>query len=236
MYSKAAIFLLFIVAATRFSAIGQTIKGEVIDMDNKHPVAGVTIENIYTSLGVSTNNEGGFIIAASRDELLEFKKTGFKTVRVRIPKGYVPSYFKIIMEHGLVRMEDMVAANNNRYDYTRDSMRFRELYRHELDFPKLSAAGSIAHPFSAMSGRNREIWQFQETYNYIEQEKYVDKTFNKGLVTKFTGLTGDSLEYYMVKYRPTYDQLRSMNDYSFFTYIKKTVHNYRARTTPRGAQ
>ena len=87
-----------------------------------------------------------------------------------------------------------------------------------------------------MSGRNREIWRFQETYNSTEQEKYVDRTFNAELVTKFTGLTGDSLKYYMVKYRPTYVQLKGMNDYSFFTFIKKTVHSYRARTTPRGAQ
>ena len=236
MYSKGLAILFFLLTALRFPIIAQTIKGEVIDMDDKTPVNGVYIENIYTSLGVSTNKDGAFIIAASKDELLEFKKTGYKTVKVRIPKGYVPSYFKIILEHGITRMDDALTANGNRYDYVKDSIRNRNIYQHELDFPKLSAAGSIAHPFSAMSGRNRDIWRFQETYNSTEQEKYVDRTFNAELVTKFTGLTGDSLKYYMVKYRPTYVQLKGMNDYSFFTFIKKTVHSYRARTTPRGAQ
>ena len=235
MYLRVSILLILFVSASNLPMIAQTIKGEVIDLDSKQPLNEVSIENIYTSLGVTTNTSGGFIIAASGDELLEFKKIGYKSVKVRIPRGYVPSYFKIMMEHGITRI-DGDPIPRNRYDYTEDSAKLHAFYKHELDFPRLSAAGSIAHPFSALSGRNREIWQFQETYNRTEQEKYVDRTFNEELVTKFTGLSGDSLKYYMVKYRPSYDQLRGMNDYSFFTYLKKTVYNYRARFSPRGAQ
>lgn len=236
MYIKAPITFIIMLACACLQAGAQTIKGEVADRDSKHAVGGVAIENIYTSLQVTTNDDGSFNIAASKDQLLEFRKKGYQTVRVRIPNGMVPPYFKILMEHGITKIDDVLASNDNRYDYRQDSLRFHELYKHELDFPKLSAIGSIAHPFSAMSSKNREIWKFQETFSDNEKEKYVDKTFNAKLITKFTGLTGDSLKYYMVRYRPSYDDLRTMNDYSFFTYIKKAAANYRGRSRQRGAQ
>ncbi len=231
-----ALFLLFMVIGCS-PLFAQTIRGEVLDMDEKFPVEGVSIVNIYTSLDISTNMQGAFLIAAASGQLLEFKKQGYKTTRVRIPHGYVPSYFRIIMKRGLPEINNNAYANHsNRYDYKSDSIRFRELYKHELDFPKMSAIDMIAHPFSAMSSKNREIWQFQEEFDDFEKERYVDMTFNKEIIGKVTGLSGDSLNNYMRRYRPTYQQLRTMNDYTFFSYIKNTVHYYRKPNTPRGAQ
>ncbi len=237
MFSKAPLFLFFLFLGLHCSVVGQTIRGEVTDLDSKHAVVGVNIENIYTSLAVTTNSDGSFVIAASGDQLLEFKKTGYKTVRVRVPNGYMPSYFKIIMQHGITNMHEVNEPANNRYVYRSDSLRYHDLYKHELDFPKLSGIGAVAHPFSALSTRNREIWKFQEDYNDFEKEKYIDRTFNAETITKFTGLKGDSLKYFMVRYRPEYEQLRTMNDYTFFNYIKKTAHTYRNRNaSQRGAQ
>ena len=236
MHIKSSITLLLLLAIIGLRTSAQTIKGEVADRDSKRPISGVTIQNIYTQLQVNTNDDGGFIIAATKDQLLEFRKQGYQTVRVRIPNGMIPPYFKILMEHGITRMDNVLAANDNRYNYRDDSLRFHELYKHDIDFQKLSAVGSIAHPFSAMSSKNREIWKFQETFAETEKEKYIDKTFNAALITKFTGLTGDSLKYYMVRYRPSYEELRKMNDYSFFTYIKKTAVIYRGRSRARSAQ
>ena len=216
-------------------AFGQSIKGEVVDRDSHQPMKGVSITNIHTSLDVTTGDNGAFNIAATRDQLLEFSKPGYKPARVRIPKGYVPSYFRIILERGFVKAEELLASNN-RYDYRADSLRYRELYKHELDFEKLSAVGTISHPFSALSKKNREIWRFQADYDAFEKEKYIDRTFNAGLVTKITGLQGDSLTRYMVRYRPDYDELRNMIDYTFFNYIKRTVHSYRNPNMPRTSQ
>lgn len=235
MHIKVIVASLFIVFAFILPASGQQIKGEVVDMDKKQPVGGVSIENLYTALTISTASDGSFAIDATKDQLLEFKKPGFKTVRVRIPKGNIPSYFKIIMEHGFTAPEE-VLASANRYDRHRDSIRYREVYKHELDFARLSTLGKIQHPFSAMSKRNKEIWKFQEDYDYYEKEKYVDKTFTKELITKVTGLTGDSLNRYMTQYRPSYEQLRGMSDYAFFNFIKYTVNNYRSPQKSRGAQ
>ena len=226
-----ALCLLFYINQT---LIAQTIRGEVVDKETKRPIENVSIENIHSSKSMITDSTGTFLISAAKGELIEFKKSGYKIERVRIPMGYLPAYFKIILQRGVANVP--YVTHNNRYDYHDDSIRFYELYKHELEFPKLSGIEMIASPFSALSKKNREIWQFQEDYTYYEQEKYIDKTFNEALITKFTGLAGDSLRNYMRRNRPSFEQLKSMNDYSFYTYIKQSVYKYRHLTMPRGAQ
>lgn len=216
-----------------WASFAQTIKGEVIDMDSKLPIKAVSIFNVYTNQEILTNEDGTFEIEATNDQLLIFTKSGYKDVRVRIPKGYMPSYFKIIIQHGFTNPRDN-SPNNNRYSPKNDSLKMRDIYGHTLDFERLSGLGKIQHPFSALSKRNREIWKFQEDFEEQEKEKYVDRTFNADLITKITGLTGDSLKTYMVRYRPSYDQLRSMNDYNFFNFIKKTANSYRNPNRPIG--
>jgi len=218
-----------------YSSIAQIIHGEALEMDTNIPIEGVLIENIYTNVNISTIGDGSFVIAAAPDQLLEFRKPGFKVTRVRIPRGYMPSFFRIIMERGITPPSD-IYTNNGRYDNHRDSIRFREMFQHQLDFPRMSAVEKIKSPFSALSKKNRMIWQFQEDYSNFEKEKYVDFTFNADLITKITGLTGDSLTRYIRRFRPSYEQLRGMSDYTFYTYIKGTVQRYRTPNTPRSGQ
>lgn len=227
------LFTLLFIAGTAWA---QIIHGEALDMDTKAPIEGVEIENIYNNVRIKTIADGSFVISASSGQLLEFSKAGYKLTRVRIPNGYVPPYFRIILERGLTPRSDIYEEKSNRYDYKKDSIRYREMFQQQLDFPRMSTFEKIKSPFSAMSSKNRMTWQFQEDYSNFEKEKYVDFTFNKELIGKITGLTGDSLNKYMVRFRPSYEQLRSMNDYTFFTYIKTSVHRFRTPYRPRGIQ
>jgi len=231
MPSRVFVAMLFLLVF-RLPLLAQTIHGEVLDMDDKKPVNNVSIENIHTDFSVTSGADGGFLITATGGQLLEFRKGGYKTTRVRVPQGYIPSYFRIIMQKGISPLRDMYVSKDNRYDYKEDSLKFHELYQHELDFPKMSAMQMIASPFSAMSKKNRQIWQFQDDYADFEKEKYVDKTFNDAIVAKFTGLSGDSLRIYKRRFRPSYEQLRSMNDYNFYNYIRSNAARFRSRDRP----
>lgn len=227
-------FLLVLLMSTNL--FGQIIHGEALDMDSKKPIEGVVIENTYNNVTITTVADGSFVIAAAAGELLVFKKPGFKVTRVRIPHGFMPEYFRIILERGITPPSDIYAANNNRYDNKRDSIRFREYFQHQLDFPRMSAMEKIKSPFSALSKKNRMIWKFQEDYSNYEKEKYVDFTFNKDLITRISGLSGDSLTNYIRRFRPSYDQLRSMNDYTFYNYIKTSVTRFRSYNRPVNSQ
>lgn len=204
-----------------------SITGEVIDMEDRAALSDVTIWNIHTNSSAYTDSNGHFTIMASSDQLLEFKKLGYKTVRFRVPGGTIPPYFKIIMQKGPIVLPEFNIMDHER-NYKKDSLEYYELYKNALEFPTLTGLDMIRHPFSALSKRNRQIWAFQKEYTVFEQQKYVDYTFNEKLITSLTGLTGDSLHYYMRRFRPTYEQLRGMNEYSFYSYIKEAAIFYRS--------
>jgi len=225
MPCKRVFLILLWVLIAGIQASAQNIMGEVVDLDNRNALNQVSIENIYTGFTVITDTSGKFLIAAAKGQLLEFKKLGYKTVRVRIPDGYLPSYFKIIIQQAPAE----VAPYNllAQHTYKTDSIYFHELYKHELDFPKMSALDAIQHPFSAMSRTNQEKWAFQDDFTENEKQRYIDYAFNPELVKRITGLEGENLVRYMRRYRPGYEQLRSMGEYAFYTYIKRTALKFK---------
>lgn len=219
------------------------VKGQVVDIDTHEPVANVSIQNIYTGVIVTGGNDGNFTMEIQKGQLIEFKKDGYNLLRVRIPEGILPPFFKVNLQKTNYELQLARAEENGPpKTYYDDSVMYSKLYKHELNFPKLTGLQAVQHPFSALSKKNQEIWAFQKEYSWFQKEKYIDYTFNEKLVNSITGLKSDSLQTYMHMFRPTYEQLRSMNEYTFYTYIRRTGELYRKRgirarmSIERGAQ
>jgi hypothetical protein len=206
-------------------AFGQTIQGQITDVADNRPVDDVAVQNMNNQTGITSNEQGKFELRAGKGELIEFRKAGYKVIRVRLPNGVIPSYFKVVME----KLHPVYVSDGIPKDYASDSAKYYTLYKRELALPQLTGIEAIKHPFSAMSKRNQEIWAFQKEFEFYQQQKYIDYTFNPKLVTTITGLTGDSLQAYMQMFRPTYSQLKNMNEYNYYNYIKLTVSAYRER-------
>lgn len=207
----------------------QPMQGHVFDVSNNKPVEDVQVFNIYTEERMHSDVEGAFNVHVHAGELVEFRKDGYKVLRVRIPNGKRPSYFKVMMQKAGTDVVDYMHTRGAAPDYKTDSMRYYELYKETLEYPRLCGYQVIQHPFSAMSKKNRQIWAFQDEYRFYQEQKFIDYTFNHKLVNRVTGLEGDSLQTYMELFRPTYSQLRSMSEYAYFNYIKQTAQLYRER-------
>ncbi len=210
------------------------IHGDVSDRFSYDMMSDVTIVNIFSHQNTSTDSRGQFIIEVNNGELLELRKPGYNVLRVRIPQGFIPSYFKLMMVQ--LMAEEPEGTPYYFRDYRKDSIRYHDLYKTYLEFPQLTGLDIIRHPFSAMSKRNRQIWAFQKEYNLFEKEKFIDYTFTEKLVTALTGLKGDSARTYLRIYRPTYEQLRGMSEYTFYSNVKQTVEIYRGRRLRNGSQ
>jgi hypothetical protein len=204
----------------------QVIKGDVSEINLSKPLGNVTIVNVHTDSNVITDSNGRFAMAAEKGHLIEFRKIGYKTVRIRVPAGTAPSYYKIILQKGPIELEQFDIAAKG-HDYKKDSLSYYELYKNALEFPELTGLDAIQHPFSALSKKNQRIWAFQKEYASFEREKFIDYTFNEKVVKNLTGFQGDSVQIYLKKYRPSYDAIRSMNDYQFYKYVKESVENFR---------
>lgn len=223
--------LLSIIVSWMVHAISyaQPMQGHVMDVGANQPMQGVSIFNIHTSERLETDNEGAFSVKVDEGQLIEFRKEGYKVLRVRIPQGKRPSYFRVMMQKAGTDVVDYVHERGAAPDYKTDSLRYYALYKETLEVPKLTGIDVIQHPFSAMSKKNRQIWAFQEEFRQFQEQKYIDYTFNPKLVSNITGLQGDSLQTYMELYRPSYPHLRSMSEYTYYNYIKRTAEIYRRR-------
>lgn len=210
-------------------ALGQNMQGEILDFASKRNLTDVNVTNIHSGETVLSGNDGRFAVSVTPGQLVEFRKEGYKVLRVRVPQGKLPSFFRVIMQEEGTTVVDYVNGRGAAPDYKTDSLRYRQIYGSTLDVPKLEGLDAIRHPFSAMSKKNRQIWAFQEEYEMYQQQKYIDYAFNEKLVNYVTGLTGDSLYQYMQMFRPTYQQLRSMNEYTYLNYIKQTAEAYKKR-------
>lgn len=208
-------------------AQGQVIQGQITDVASGKPIYDVLVQNLHTSTAINTDDDGKFSLAAGKGQLIEFSKEGYKALRVRLPNGTFPSYFKVVLEKSIPM--PIADASAPPKDYASDSVKYYALYKRELDFPRFTVLDAVQHPFSAMSKRNQEIWEFQKEFEFYQQQKYIDYTFNAKLIHSITGLQGDSLQTYMQMFRPTYDQLRNMNEYTYLNYIKRTAQAYKER-------
>ncbi len=208
------------------------IKGVVIETSTGKPMAGVYIENVDAHTLMTTDSTGSFAVTVARGQLIEFKKTGFRTQRWKVPtEGIIPPYFKVYLQ---IEVEQPAYVfEGPPKNWREDSLRYARFYERELKFPKMSTLDMINHPFSAMSKQSQQIWAFQKEYAWFQQEKYIDYTFNKTIVTNLTGLTGDSAAAYVRMFRPSYEQLRSMKEYDFYAFITRTVQMYRHGIDPR---
>jgi hypothetical protein len=205
---------------------GQTIQGQILDITDNKPLDNVIVSNVYTDIASKSDKQGKFNISVKAGQLVEFRKEGYKVIRVRIPQGKLP-YFNVALQKfdpAVPVFENMASP-----DYKSDSIKYAQLYKKELEFPTMTTIQVLQHPFSAMSKRSQQIWAFQKEYDKFQQEKFIDYTFNDKLITSLTGLKGDSLKSYKRLFRPTYDQLRNMGEYNFLVYVKRTVESYRKR-------
>lgn len=211
------------------AVLAQALNGQVVDANTGQAIGSVSITNTYTRSAIVTSSDGTFSITGSRDELIEFRKLGYKIVRIRVP-GVIPPYFKIAMTQGEIELPEFeLYTRGKSKDYKSDSIKYAQLYKGILDFPKMSGIDMMRSPFSALSKSNRQKWAFQENYKKFQEMKYVDYAFNDKIITQITGLTGDTLANYKIRFRPSYEQLRSMTEYNFYLYIRQSAEQYMRR-------
>jgi hypothetical protein len=195
------------------------MKGKVYDMKTNQPMPNVNIVNTFTETGMTTDSSGTFTINAEKGHLIEFRRIGYKIVRVRIEAVALP-YYSIAMREGAFDIEEIQITGKN---YRTDSIENRETYKWAIDHYKLEGLDIVQHPFDALSKRNRQIWAFQKRYEYFEKEKFVDYVFNAKLIRKITKVDSTDMETYRRYYRPTYEQVKTWTEYEFLEYIKRTA-------------
>jgi hypothetical protein len=217
-----------------------TISGTVYDITARRPIEAVAVMS-SSGRGTITDSSGRYTLIVKGDDSLWFAMLGKTTMKYAIDTIKNLSAFDISI---LIKAADLpeVKVRNNNYKF--DSLQNRQDYAKYFNFKKPgvritpSAPGYNPGGLTAGFDLDEIINMFRFKYNkrmealqkrliQQEQDKYIDHRYTKLFVKKITKLQSPELDTFMVRYRPPYDFLQTVNDLELGYYIERCFENYK---------
>lgn len=212
-------------------ATAQTVQGNIQGRDSL-PLAGVFIQNIHSKVYSVSNGDGYFSISAGPLDTLLFKAA-----------GYLPISFRAISLPHILYMRPQIVQLAGveivKKSHREDSMALREEFGKNFNFrrPKFfevvtilpTGIGLNIHKFyqALRLKHNKQQITFRGRLQQYEQEQYVAQFFTPELVTRYTGLEGDSLTMFMARNQPTYQFMKDASQYDLLLHIKRSAEQFR---------
>ena len=193
-----------------------TVTGMISD-SNRLVLPYATISNVNTGKH-SLSDQGGFYkIEASRHDRIVFTFVGYKPDTLIVEQTTGTQTSNVVLE-AEGRFLKGVEVTSQYSPYQIDSIERRNQYGYILDNPNRPLAGGstpegagiVFSPITRFSKKEKQKRQFKKNYEQMEKEKYIDSRFTPLLVSKVTGLKGDSLHLFMRDNYPDYGTMRSI--------------------------
>ncbi len=215
----------------------QLMKGRIYDKDSDSALVSVTIFNLSRKLYALSTRDGDYAIVAQEGDKVVFTSVGYKPDTVKVMNYMIDAGYDVTMalKNSMLRNVDVHARN-----YQADSLRRREEYAAFYNQPKnkiVSKQGpqnGVGMAFSPIGffSRKAKDKKVGKKLQYEEEQDFVNYTFSRRYVEKMTGLRGDSLETFMILYRPSYEFCRSANSEDMLNYVNEKLKIYLKHQDP----
>jgi hypothetical protein len=237
-YIKLLHTFLFVLLAT-IAAAQYRVKGTVYDTSHLYRIEAVTVMSTGGKITM-TDSLGRYTIDVTEKDSIWFSYLGKPTPKYPVLKIQDVNQFDIALTLKSHIMEEVKIRNRN---YRLDSIQNRKDYAKVFNFerPKLSTMTSIGPTGAGIDlqelirvfqfRKNKSTEKFRERLEEQERQKFIDHRFNRGLVKRLTGLEGETLEVFMLRYRPTYTFTLLTSEYDFQLYIKKCYEQFKSGNT-----
>ena len=203
------------------------MQGVVNDAATGLPLLGVTVVNEYTQKATLTDQNGLYVIPAKQGDLITFSYVGYKTIHKAKPISVIISTQNIGMEQTEYLLDEISVRPGLLSQYQLDSSERAAIYKVPLQRthpnPIASPAGALAEMFSK---RAKRVYAFQKNFAEGEIEKFIDTRYTPELVTKLTGLTGDSIGHFMYANQMPYDFARTATDLELKMWIRSSFRTW----------
>lgn len=226
--------IITVVLSMSFSqlALGQSsVEGIVLDIDTKQRVARVLIVNKTTGESSFNNNKGEFAINLNNGDVVVASKENYisDTLVYHGAKALVISLKKQAIEIAPITIigrkspEDILAQRREEYS---------KAYRlaDPGDFVSVGQNGaglSIDAVYNYFSREGKNARRLTKYFQNEYQENFIDVVFTRELVKSETGLEGEALENFMIRYRPSYDFVLRADKYDMVKYIKSKYQYFK---------
>jgi co-chaperonin GroES (HSP10) len=226
------IHIILLCSLSPFWSIAQNnIGGIVLDAESKQRIAKVLIVNRTTGENTYNNSKGEFsltlrigdIVIANKENYYADTITyeGAKALIVNLRRKTIAIAPVTVM--GRVSPEEILARRREEYN---------KAYRlaDPGDFVSVGQNGAglsidAVYNYFSREGKNarRLTKYFQKEY----EDNYIDVVFNRELIRGVTGLEGEPLDNFMIRYRPTYNFVLTADRYQLIKYIKSKYEYFK---------
>lgn len=235
MHTRFLFAFLFVLSAGTTSA-QYRVKGIVFDSSRIYRIEAVSVMSTNGKMTI-TDSLGRYQIMVSEKDSIWFSFLGKPTPKYPVLKIQDINQFDIALR---LKADVMKEVRIKSRSYREDSIQNRRDYAKVFDFrrPNVASMTSIGPTGAAIDldelirvfqfRKNKSTEKFRERLEEQERQKFIDHRFNKALVKRLTGLDGDELTVFMLKYRPSYGFALMSTEYNFQLYIKKCFEVYKS--------
>ena len=231
--------LVLLIIAAGNCCFAQRITGTVTDKYTKLLITGAQVS--LRALSTETDKSGSFTInAPAINDTIRVICFGYKPYSQLVDKE--TKTVKIELQPLSYILKPVVIHANRNESFVKDSIANRVDYAKQFNYvgPKVMDAfkgSGIKQPgelisinpillIAALIKKSTPEYKFHQKLIADEQDEYVARKFNSGIVFKITGLKGDTLATFLVNYRPGYDFAKKATAYDMISYIKDKYNEF----------
>lgn len=224
------ILLIFLCCMQHDLVFGQdNISGMVLDADSKQRIAKVLLVNTSTGENIYNTSKGEFTLRLKPGDVLIANKenyhsdtlvyAGAKALVISLKRKTIAIAPVTVM--GRVSPEEILARRREEYS---------KAYRlaDPGDFVSVGQNGaglSIDAVYNYFSREGKNARRLTKYFQREYEDNYIDIIFTKEFIREVTGLEGEPLENFMIRYRPTYQFVLTADRYQLVKYVR-TKYEY----------
>jgi hypothetical protein len=204
----------------------EAVRGIVFKKGMLEKIAGANITNLKTNVTTSSNLYGEFNAKVSVGDTLLIVKEGYTPFKQAI-SNFSTLYISLLPSIALNEVQVKGQTKKQELSGFMNDYRSKGIYYDG----KPSILNYITNPITALyeafgkgPSQARNFAKFAKT----EQEATdVDKKYTPEIVSRTTGMQGDSVRMFMLSYRPSHDDIAKWGDYEIILYIKKSYASFK---------
>ncbi|MBK0380734.1 carboxypeptidase-like regulatory domain-containing protein [Mucilaginibacter segetis] len=237
-------YLLFVALSILFFNAGaQDITGNVTDRSTGRPLPYILISGGKSA--VYSDADGHFSLPPNTDTI-SISTMGYKPYKHAISK--ITRKISVQLEPGSIELNEvhiMAKKNffkdslNTRREFERtfnyQPTRFSDIFRPtSTNVPFAFVTVDVFKIIDLLNRKNDPQLKLKKQLLKDERENHINQRFNKSMISNVSQLKGDSLETFLVRYRPSVQQIDHLSDYELIQYVKEKTEEFRADNNSGG--
>ena len=209
------------------------LNGFVLELESGEPLPFVEIKNLNTGTTVESQQDGRFSITVRKNERLRFEYPGYRTDTLFVIEFDVKRVY-LTPDGSTIQIDEVqIQAMTD----SRLSVEIERAQREgQVAETSQHRGGLRISPSRWFGQEGRQARQRHKLLLAEQERRKIDARFTPVAITAVTPLSGDDLELYMTKYRPSLEFISTASDDDLRLYIMDTYAKFNKLTPKQRAE